>query len=577
MLIIAFILTIICTQPSDIKTSLDKLGYPTPPFEIQLTWVERTNKGFCYGVLLLNTTTNKYEEIYISLKGELINNKELKLFGITPKKWDSKPIQIPGSLNIDYLAQKSINLPYQNIYEVESLKKKLYYPQNSITLPPPNITYEETENEISKGILIIGKIIDLDNTVVIFDPPSKVHTDSKTIDLLDVKSIAFSSYEAKGMRLKLQCKKIPPPQHKILIKGEYDNELKIVNFDKKEVWTPFISGSIAYMYYCKPISSSIDFYPITVSAYAYVFRDPIEELAKVASCYEDVMCHSPWNTMSFGVVGLESIKNKYLIYCTGSVLTDNNDATISNLILTANHCVPSQEKADTLEFLWFYQTDTCHGAVPSIYTIPITSGGATLLATSNENTGTDVTLLQMKNPPPRNIYEFGYANYPIDLNTEVVIIHHPGGSYKRISFGKTTNTGSPSYENSNLMPLDKFYEVKYYLSSTESGSSGSPLISTSTGVILGQLWGGTASCSAMDEPDYFGRFDVSYPILEPFLPQVEINYDVDGSGHIDWEDLSLVVNSSLGITFNPSSDLNKDGKFNAIDTQLICNKLNLQE
>ncbi len=577
MLILNFFFTIIWTQPADIRTSMENLGYTTPPFEIQLTWEERTKKGFCHGALVLNTTTNKYEEIYISPKGELINNEKLKLLGITPKKWDSKPIQIPGSFNIDNLAQKSINFSYQNIYEVEYLKKKLYYPRNSVTLPPLDITYEETENEISKGILVIGKIIDLDNTIDIFGPLSTVNTDSKTIDLLDVKSLAFTSYEAKGMRLKLQCKKIPPPQHRIFIKGEYDNELKIVNFDKKEVWTPFIPGSIAYLYYCKPISSSIDFYPLTVSAYAYVFKDPIEELAKVASCYEDVMCHSPWNKMSFGVVGLESIKNKFLIFCTGSVLTDNNESTISNLILTANHCVPNQEKADTLEFFWFYQTDTCHGAVPSIYTVPITSGGAILLATSNENTGTDVTLLQMRNSPPNNIYEFGYTNYPVDLNTEVIVIHHPGGSYKRISFGKTTNTGSPSYENSNLMPLDKFYEVKYYLSSTESGSSGSPLISTSTGLILGQLWGGTASCSAMDEPDYFGRFDVSYPILEPFLPQVKINYDVDNSGSIDYRDLSLVVNSSLGIISNPSSDLNKDGKFNAIDTQLIWNKLNLQE
>jgi V8-like Glu-specific endopeptidase len=332
-------------------------------------------------------------------------------------------------------------------------------------------------------------------------------------------------------------------------------------------------GPVAYLYYCKPLTSSKDFQPIIVSDYAFIFKDPVEELTKVASCYEDVMCYSPWDSMSLGVVGLESINSKYLIFCTGSVLSDNNPMTVSNLILTANHCVSTQEEADSLEFFWFYQSSVCNGDVPYLYTVPITSGGATLLATSNLSTGTDVTLLQMKNQPPDNIYEFGYANYAVNINTEVVVIHHPGGSYKRISFGKTTNSGSPYYDNMNLQPLTRFYEVKYYLSSTEAGSSGSPLISVDTGLILGQLWGGTASCSYMDEPDYFGRFDVSFQFLQPFLPIGEINYDIDGSGKIDEKDLTLVVDASLGINQNSSADLNKDGKFNASDIQLMWNKL----
>jgi len=45
------------------------------------------------------------------------------------------------------------------------------------------------------------------------------------------------------------------------------------------------------------------------------------------------------------------------------------------------------------------------------------------------------------------------------------------------------------------------------------------------GQIIGQLYGGYASCTAVDEPDYFGRMDVTYPLIEPWL---DGSYPIEG-------------------------------------------------
>ncbi|MCH7534776.1 MAG: T9SS type A sorting domain-containing protein [Bacteroidetes bacterium] len=53
------------------------------------------------------------------------------------------------------------------------------------------------------------------------------------------------------------------------------------------------------------------------------------------------------------------------------------------------------------------------------------------------------------------------------------------------------------------------WQVVWNDGSTEIGSSGSPLFNTKH-QIIGQLYGGEASCSTMSNPDYFGRFASSW-------------------------------------------------------------------
>ena len=102
------------------------------------------------------------------------------------------------------------------------------------------------------------------------------------------------------------------------------------------------------------------------------------------------------------------------------------------------------------------------------------------------------------------------------MGTEVTAIHHPEGQAKRISFGTITDTGS-ARDGQRLKPIDRFHEIHWQQGTTEPGSSGCPLFIKANPLIVGQLYGGYASCDSMTEPDYFGRFDVTYPLVEKWL------------------------------------------------------------
>src|SRR5206468_687646 len=71
------------------------------------------------------------------------------------------------------------------------------------------------------------------------------------------------------------------------------------------------------------------------------------------------------------------------------------------------------------------------------------------------------------------------------VGSDLVGIHHPSGSWKRISFG--TRGGDITVEvEGDIAPADKFYQVSMSSGRIEHGSSGSPLFS-SPGVIVGSL------------------------------------------------------------------------------------------
>ena len=44
--------------------------------------------------------------------------------------------------------------------------------------------------------------------------------------------------------------------------------------------------------------------------------------------------------------------------------------------------------------------------------------------------------------------------------------------------------------------------------------------------MIGQLFGGTASCSNMSAPDFYGRFNVTYPNIARWM-------DIGGTIHVD--------------------------------------------
>ncbi len=232
-------------------------------------------------------------------------------------------------------------------------------------------------------------------------------------------------------------------------------------------------------------------------------------------CNEDVTCHSDWSQTAVAVAGIGAIQDSGELFCTGCLLNDSAPADGTDYFLTANHCVGSQVEADDLEFYWFYQTSQCNGPVPNPGMVPRTSGGADLLAGSDDALRNDFTFLRLREPTPGGVTYAGWSTAALNDGDSVVSIHHPDGDYKRISFGN------------RLAAESQYHRVMWTLGVTEPGSSGSPLFDAQQRVI-GQLYGGVSACDNPQGSDIYGRFDRTYPLIENWLlgqPVVVANDD----------------------------------------------------
>jgi hypothetical protein len=237
----------------------------------------------------------------------------------------------------------------------------------------------------------------------------------------------------------------------------------------------------------------------SVTGLAYITVLPTAgSLAKVGSCNNDATCYPEWAAEASGVARIAFVDSGISYLCTGCLLSSTN---VGDFFLTANHCVPNQRVASTLELYWFYQTRTCDGPPPSLSGVPQTGGGADFLAGAS---GSDFSLLRLRQPAPTGASHLSWSAQRPTRGEAVVSIHHPGGSYTRISFGSITGSDPD------------FWDVRWSSGVTEEGSSGAPLFNRNREVI-GQLFGGLSSCETPLGIDTFGRFDVSYSRLEGWL------------------------------------------------------------
>ncbi|MFP4499591.1 MAG: trypsin-like peptidase domain-containing protein [Candidatus Hydrogenedentota bacterium] len=311
---------------------------------------------------------------------------------------------------------------------------------------------------------------------------------------------------------------------------------------------------------------------ITVDRIAHLYRslDKLPFAKAAGDCNLDVACYPAWTTAALGVGGIGSIGNEGALWCTGSLLVDSTPNSSIPYFVTANHCVGSSGAAANIEVYWLYQSPACGEAAPAPATVPRTTGGADLLTTSSRSTGTDFTLLQLREDPPPGLVYLGFATEPQTVDTPVTGIHHPSGDFKRISFGNLVESGSPSNNDNPLSSRARYHEVLWSAGTTEGGSSGSPLLLEDSQLFIGQLWGGRASCYATDEPDYYGRFDVSYPLAADWLGvPIDDPFDVNKSGEVNAADLQLVIQAVLDNAFTEAVDVDRNGVVDARDIQRL--------
>ncbi len=125
----------------------------------------------------------------------------------------------------------------------------------------------------------------------------------------------------------------------------------------------------------------------------------------------------------------------------------------------------------------------------------------------------DFTFLQLNHTPPTGVFYAGWSSAALAIPSTVIGIHHPIGDLKKWSKGSAT--GFANYSQ-NVNGNGSHIRIIWSEGVTEGGSSGSGLFDMA-GRFRGNLHGGGSSCSTPNQPDWYGRFDRTYPSIKRWL------------------------------------------------------------
>ncbi|MBK6541469.1 MAG: trypsin-like peptidase domain-containing protein [Flavobacteriales bacterium] len=265
-----------------------------------------------------------------------------------------------------------------------------------------------------------------------------------------------------------------------------------------------LSGSRVIVEYQEPAAVAGQGH-LTIGEVVHCYRDPFSQakaFGDSGSCNINVICPD-------GDLWRDQIRSVALILagggsCTGQLL--NNCAEDGHpYFLTANHCVSGSVANWVFVFNWDSPDCTPTTNAPDNQTV----SGSTLLTS---DPGTDMAFLELSAAPPDtfNVFYSGWDNTGA-FPDSTVGIHHPKGDIKKIS-----RDLDPPLQGQFGNPVAECWHIQTWdTGTTEPGSSGSGLWNED-GRLVGQLFGGAANC-ANSVDDYYGRFDLSWPLLEQWL------------------------------------------------------------
>ena len=367
-----------------------------------------------------------------------------------------------------------------------------------------------------------------------------------------VAAMRFSSEGAQGLRLGVLMRGLPTGSLLRFLADGSDQMFEVSaqqifqtvqrNLDAgdqsdaaRTYWSPNLGGSAVTMEVVLPPGAPEDGVEIAVPRLSHIFVDRTQGSAARSasgSCERDVACSSDYLPMSPSVALMEFVKEDGNGYqCTGTLMNDRASDGIP-YFLTAAHCISSQTAASSLNTGWNYRKKSCGGAdyFQGNGLDDFLFDGAALLTS---NAATDATLLRLNDtPPPGSVFAASYATIPQGVDS-VATVHHPKGDVQKVSTGifwGTYRRGAGDYFSSVPSADGNANYVATLWSSgiTESGSSGAPLFLKLNGTkyVIGQLFGGSSSCSNPTGTDVFGRFDKSLAAgmsawLSPYSSQVK--------------------------------------------------------
>lgn len=352
--------------------------------------------------------------------------------------------------------------------------------------------------------------------------------------------ITFASPQARGLRLGLMVQRLPAqatlrfyalasaatlevPAREVLAVLERNRAAGDDSAAARLYWSPQVEGDEITMEVELPPGVAAEAVELAVPRLSHLFRDPLagpgentpQAIGDSATCTADVSCHD-YSAESNAVARMSFVGSDGGSYwCSGTLLNDRASSG-TPYFLTANHCIPRQAVASTVETNWFFRSSACNSGRlhPGTRTV---RGGATLLWSS---AATDTAFLRLAGTPPPGVTYAAWSPNALALGTGVAGVHHPRGDLQKISLGSVTAYGdcrvtdaSGSFSCSQAsQSTGEFVNVRNTVGTTEGGSSGSALFQSigASRYVVGQLYGGNSSCTNVAGSNFYGRFDLAY-------------------------------------------------------------------
>lgn len=346
--------------------------------------------------------------------------------------------------------------------------------------------------------------------------------------------VLLSSEGAAGLRAGVRVEQLPDGASlRFFTPGGTEEYVVPASGGGKMVWSPYLAGAQLALEVNLPAGANPADVRIAVPRLSHFTRSPLaaregEETPKIGegdSCNVDASCYpsaAPELNAVARILFTGEDGGSYL--CSGTLLADRTGSR-TPFFLTANHCVSTQSEAATLQSFWFYRSSSCNVLALSPQAITRT-GGATLLHASD---ATDSSFMVLNQTPPDGVAFAGWLP-SLDITSQSMMgLHHPHGDLLKAAFGSfrtyktcaSSTSGILNCSNSSAS-TGNFFDVLLTTGTMESGSSGSGMFASNgtsgaSKYLIGQLYGGSSSCTNRSGTNIYGRFDRTYQSVTTWL------------------------------------------------------------
>lgn len=231
--------------------------------------------------------------------------------------------------------------------------------------------------------------------------------------------------------------------------------------------------------------------------------------------------------------------------CTGVLMNveDGEDVFIP-YVLTAGHCISTDDSASSVVGYWSYLSSSCGGSVTNSDLTAIL-GGAELLATSESP---DMTLLQLRARAPTGSFLSGWSTVEVGSGLTAFAAHHADGGHQKYYSGTTENdvTLEACDDEDDCITIFNAVPISIDVGASEGGTSGSGvrlyIAGSSESVLVGIHAASNEECE--DNVGYFSQFRYFYPHIETwFDPQGPVTQPIPLDDHGDTTAEATLVDS----------------------------------